>query len=55
MQERFPTAKDVMTQYNMKRGLYNFGGRGAAVVDKKTRQLIKIDAIKPDKQKEWTK
>ena len=37
MQEHWPTAKIVMTQYNTKKGVHKFGDQGDATVEKEVR------------------
>ena len=45
MQQQWPDANVVITQYNMKRELQKFGDRGAVAVEKEVIQLFTMDEI----------
>ena len=45
----------MINQYNTKKGLQKFSDQGSATLEKEVRQLLTMDAIKPEKPTDITK
>ena len=54
-QEFFPILEIAMTLYNMNQGMKRFSQSGVSAIEKEVCQLVTMDTLKPDNQKELSR